>query len=107
MFLARHEWKRLIAAFGVSVILTFLLNLLWTPAYGFPGAASALIVVHILLAAYLVPLTFRTVSIHLCRDDLLRWLGFSVILGLLLWTTEPVLDCSLNSFSNPRSQRTS
>ncbi len=97
VFLARHEWVRLIAAFGVSVVLTFVLNLLWTPAYGFPGAAAALIVVHIALAAYLVPLTFRTVSVRLKRDDVLRWLGFSVILGLLLWTTEPVLQTALAS----------
>lgn len=97
VFLARHEWMRLIAAFGVSVLLTFLLNLLWTPAYGFPGAAAALIVVHVLLAAYLVPLTFRTVSIRLPLRDVSRWLLFSVVLALLLWVSEPMLQSALGA----------
>lgn len=89
--LALHSWKRLIANFAVAVAFTIGFNLLWTAQYGFVGAAWALLIVHVLLVAALLPQTLRQVSVSLSQSAVLRWLGFSVFLGVMLYFSAPYL----------------
>ncbi len=91
VFLAHHAWKRLTISFGVGVILTAMLNLLLTPLYGFVGAATSLIIVHCFLTLILLPPTLRLSSALPTPRELLQWLGFSVILGVLLFMSAPFL----------------
>lgn len=91
VFLAHHRWKRLMASFGVGVVLTILLNLLWTGTYGFVGAGSALVVVHILLSLVLLPQAFREAPITIPAASMRSWLMFSLLVAGFLLVTAPHL----------------
>ncbi len=89
--LAKHAWRSLLVTLAGGVVLTVLLNVLWTPAYGFVGAAWALIVVHVILAAALVPQTLKISAITLRWSALGKCAVFSAILGLFLSVTAPLM----------------
>lgn len=95
VFLAHHRWKRLIAAFSASVLLTVVLNLLLTKPYGFVGAATALIITHVLLAIVLLPQALRLVPISFTLKQFFQWLAFSAALALVLLVSAPYLHSAL------------
>lgn len=96
--LAKHSWKRLMATFACGVAITVILNLLWTPAYGFVGAGSALIVAQVVISAILLPLTLKQTPMHLRASQLARWAAFTALLGVGLWLTAPLLDSGMRAF---------
>ncbi len=89
--LALHSWKRLLANFGVAVAFTVGLNLWWTGAYGFVGAAWALTIVHVLLVAALLPQTLAQVKVCLGLRAVTQWLLFSFVIATLLFLSAPYL----------------
>lgn len=89
VFLALHQWRRLIMSFGIGVVLSVILNLLLTPVYGFTGAATALIVVHIFLVFLLLPSALRALTPSLSAGAVVRWALFTVILGACLMISAP------------------
>jgi len=89
--LAQHHWRQLVANFAVGVVLSVLLNLMWTPAYGFVGAASALIVVHSFLTLMLLPQTLKRTPATLHIRSLLRCIIFAIVLGLFLYFSGPLM----------------
>ncbi len=97
VFLARQQWGRLMASFGVGVVLTIILNLLWTPSLGFVGAGSALIVVHFLLAIMLLPQALKVAPIHFATKEIFQWLTFSILFGASLFLAEPFLKNALET----------
>ncbi|MBI5156215.1 polysaccharide biosynthesis protein, partial [Candidatus Peregrinibacteria bacterium] len=100
VFLALHQWRRLILSFSVGVILSVVLNLLLTPLYGFVGAATALIVVHIFLVFLLLPPALRALKPALLSGAVLRWMLFTFILGACLTVTAPFISsASLTAIS--------
>ncbi|MBI3618910.1 oligosaccharide flippase family protein [Candidatus Peregrinibacteria bacterium] len=97
VFLAHHAWQRLAVSFGIGVIITIALNLLLTPRYGFVGAASALIVVHVFLSILLLPQTFRLQTIAIGRSAILQWLAYSVILAVPISLLAPMLTSAFRT----------
>ncbi len=94
--LALHSWKQLVASFGIGVIATITLNLLWTAKFGFVGAASALILVHVFLTLLLLPLTLRKMPVRLHMSSLARGLLFCLLLGLFLFISAPYLTTAVS-----------
>lgn len=93
--LAKHAWKSLLVILAGGVVMTIVLNLLWTPVYGFVGAAWTLIIVHVLLTLVLLPQTLRVTRVTLRWESLLRCAVFSAILGLFLSVTAPLMTNAL------------
>ena len=96
-FLAQHRWRRLIASFGAGVILSISLNLVLTRTYGFVGAATALIIVHIFLVCLLLPSALRALPPTLSLQTILRWVLFTILLGLCLWLSAPLLHSAIET----------
>jgi O-antigen/teichoic acid export membrane protein len=90
VFLAHRKWRHLMMSFGAGVVLTVILNLLWTAPYGFVGAASALIVVHVLLIILLLPQALRLAPIRFTRIHALQWLAFSLVMAGTLVLLSPL-----------------
>ncbi|HVW66529.1 MAG TPA: oligosaccharide flippase family protein [Candidatus Peribacteraceae bacterium] len=95
VFLAQHFWKRLMVSFGIGAILVVILNVILTGTYGFVGAASALIAVHVVLTLVLVPAALRSLHVRVSLMQILQWLVFSIILGALLFFSAPHLTSAL------------
>ncbi len=95
VFLARHQWRRLMLSFGAGVVLTVIFNLLWTPSLGFVGAGAALIIVHFLLAATLLPQALKEAPIRFGFDEISRLLLFALLLGGTLFFAEPILTSAI------------
>ncbi len=91
VFLALHQWRRLIVSFGIGVILSIILNLLLTPLYGFVGAATALVIVHVFLVFLLLPSALRALKPSFTFATFLRWMLFTIILGACLSVTAPFI----------------
>jgi O-antigen/teichoic acid export membrane protein len=90
-FLALHDWQRVMVSFGLGVVVTLALNLLWTPRFGFVGAGGALICAHVFLTVILVPPAIRAIRIRFTLRDGLQWIAYTVILGGILWFIAPLL----------------
>jgi O-antigen/teichoic acid export membrane protein len=96
-FLAQHQWRRLLMTFGLGVVMTIVFNLLWTKTFGFVGAASALIVVHVILTITLVPAAMRSLRVTIPWKQILQWLVFSVVTAALLFLSAPLLTSSMRT----------
>ncbi len=91
VLLTKRVWRPLVAILLLGAALSIGLNSILIPLYGFVGAAATSIVVHILLAAFLLPRSLRAMPIRLPRAAILRWGGFSVLFAIALWTYAPLL----------------
>lgn len=89
--LTKHEWKPLVLTMLVAVVLSVSLNLYWIPMDGFLGAIRTATVVHIFLAIVLFPQACRSMPLHFSSDYALRWVLFTLALGLLLFFSAPLL----------------
>lgn len=89
--LTKHRWKPLVLSMVAAVILSVGLNLHWIPIDGFIGAIRTSTVVHLFLALVLFPQACRTMPLSFSSDYRLRWVGFTLALGLLLAFTAPFL----------------
>jgi O-antigen/teichoic acid export membrane protein len=95
VFLAKHQWKRLITSFGIGVTFTIILNLIFTPKYGFIGAGGTLIAVHLLLTLILLPQLMQSLKLRLGLTEFLQWITFTAILIPLLYETAPYLTSAM------------
>jgi O-antigen/teichoic acid export membrane protein len=97
VLLTRLIWKRLVGTLLAAGIISVALNLWLIPLYGFVGAASTSIVVHILLALLLFPQGLSVLPVSLPRGGVIRWCLFSVLLGILLWMMAPYLTSEVRT----------
>lgn len=91
VLLTKHAWKPLVTVLLGAAGISILLNMILIPIFGFTGAASTSVIVHILLTAVLVPLGLRAMPFSISIKDLSRWATFTLLLGLSLWTIQPLL----------------
>jgi len=95
VLLTKHAWRPLVFVLLFGAVLSLGLNSILIPARGFVGAATTSVLVHIVLAALLLPQSLRAMPIRLSRTDFLRWGGFSLLLAVALWTYAPLLQGEL------------
>ena len=79
----------------MGAILAISMNVLLIPVYGFVGAASTSIVVHIFLAIILLPQSLRAMPMRLSRHQIYQWLAFSGLLAAGLWLFIPLLQSEI------------
>jgi O-antigen/teichoic acid export membrane protein len=97
VLLTRHAWKPLVACMSIGVIVALSLNLLLIPRWGFVGAATTSIVVHILLSLLLLPAGLWHQHVRMPSGAPLRLLLFSIALGFSLWMTAPLLTSDVRT----------
>jgi O-antigen/teichoic acid export membrane protein len=95
VLLTKHRWKQLVYSLLVGAVIALTLNVILIPQYGFVGAATTSIITHTVLAIILLPQSLRAMPMHLSRDNILRWLVFSGLLGAGLWLLVPLLKNEL------------
>ncbi len=91
VLLNRHVWKRLVLTLFFAALLSLGLNIALIPTHGFVGAAMTSIVVHVLLAAALLPQALKEMTLALSWEMMRTWLVFSTGLGLALNLFQPLL----------------
>jgi len=92
VLLTRKSWQRLVASLAAGAVLSTALNLSLIPLHGFVGAAVVSIVVHLFLAATLLPTALQKMPPQFQPSAVLRWLVFSALLALALIWLEPLLQ---------------
>ncbi|MBT4119552.1 MAG: oligosaccharide flippase family protein [Candidatus Peribacter sp.] len=97
VLLNRHVWKRLTLTLFGAAIISLTLNFILIPLHGFVGAAYTSIVVHVLLAAALLPQALKEMPMQLDRDLIRKWAIFGMGLGLGLALFKPVLVNELST----------
>lgn len=96
VLLNRHSWRILTAVLLCGSLLSLTLNFTLIPVHGFLGAAWTSIVVHLVLATALLPLSLREMPPVVTRHHITRWLLFVCGLGASLWLLKPLM---INDFS--------
>ncbi|MBU0766896.1 oligosaccharide flippase family protein [Patescibacteria group bacterium] len=95
VLLTKLKWKRLVAILLVGVLISLSMNIWLIPIYGFVGAASTSIVVHVLLAIALLIEGARTMPFTISMKNYLQWAAFSLFLAAGLWIVTPFLTNEL------------
>jgi O-antigen/teichoic acid export membrane protein len=90
--LTEHRWRPLVAAMIAAVVLSISLNLALIPSLGFIGAIRTSTVVHVFLAAVLLPFALRVLPASFPASYLVQWLLFSALLGTGLFFSAPLLS---------------
>lgn len=91
VLLNRHVWKRLTVTLFVAALVSLVLNYVFIPSHGFVGAAYTSIVVHVLLAAALLPQALQEMPLRLEKAMIRQWMVFGLGLGLGLILFKPIL----------------
>lgn len=89
--LARHRWKPLVIVLALGAALSLVLNVILIPRFGFIGSSVTSIVTHLFLAAVLLPVSLRSFPAAFTLDLWLRWIAYTVMLGLFLFLLMPFL----------------
>lgn len=89
--LTKYEWKSLVRRMLIAVVLSVSLNLMLIPTSGFVGAIHTSTIVHLMLAATLLPCALRVLPVVFPLSSAVRWIGFSAVLAFLLWLAAPLL----------------
>lgn len=89
--LTKHAWRPLVASMSVGVVLSLSLNVILIPQWGFVGAATTSILVHVVLACLLLPQALRRLPVRFLGRYWLQLASFVVLLGSLLWATQSLL----------------
>ncbi len=89
--LTRHAWRPLVAVLGGGALLSVGLNLWLIPSMGFLGAATTSVLVHILLALALLPLSLRYLPLRLDGRQVRAWAGMLCSAALLAAALRPML----------------
>ncbi len=95
--LTKHEWKPLVTTLTLGVILSFGLNILLIPRYGFEGAAYTSIAVHCFLAILLLPQSLKILPMRITASHMKQWLMYTVLLGGGLYLFAPHLTTNLRT----------
>lgn len=93
--LTKHAWKPLVASMCCGVVLALGMNVVLIPQWGFIGAATTSVVVHVVLACLLLPQALRRLP---ARFPLRYWLQlglFTLLLGVMLAALRPMLSDGL------------
>jgi len=98
MALVHGEWKRLTASLIVAAAVSIGCNLLLIPQMGFMGAATTAIVVQTLLTSLLLPATLKYTKLQFPASAFVRWFVFTLLLGVSLWLTRPLLRTDILTF---------
>ncbi len=93
--LTKHEWKSLVSRMVIAVVLSVGLNLYLVPLSGFVGAIETSTVVHLFLAATLLPVALRSLPASFPREYVYQCLLYSAVLALFLWLSAPLLTSTL------------
>jgi len=91
VLLHENRWKPLLILTTLAAVLSVTLNLQLIPLFGFTGAAVTSIVTHIFLASGLLIVSLRFIRVTIPFIRLCQWFAFSVVLGLSLFFTAPLL----------------
>ncbi len=94
--LTRHAWKALVQRMLAGVILSIGLNLYLIPLYGFTGAIWTTTIVHVFLAATLLPIALRTLPTSFPFSYLWRWMLLSIVTACLASLALPYLQDALS-----------
>lgn len=94
--LSTHKWRLMLVPMVIAVVLSVFLNITFIPAFGFIGSAVTLIVVHLLLACSLLPLSLRAAPFAMSVSDYLRLLGFGIGIALIAMLLVPLLTTTLS-----------
>jgi O-antigen/teichoic acid export membrane protein len=89
--LTKHAWRPLVASMCCGVVLALGMNIVLIPQWGFIGAATTSVVVHVALACLLLPQALRRLP---ARFPLRYWLQlgvFTLLLGAMLAVLRPML----------------
>jgi O-antigen/teichoic acid export membrane protein len=97
VLLNRHVWKRLTLSLFFAAVVSLSLNFILIPIHGFVGAAYTSIVVHVLLAAMLLPQALKEMPMRLDRNLIRQLALFGLILGLGLSLFRPILVNELST----------
>lgn len=97
VLLTKHAWRPLVLSMVAAVFISIGCNLVWIPVDGFVGAIRTSTVVHLFLAAILLPQAIRTMPLRFPLSYALRLLAFVVILGGLLSVTAEWTSTTLES----------
>jgi O-antigen/teichoic acid export membrane protein len=97
VLLNRHVWKWLTLSLFFAAIVSLALNFILIPSYGFVGAAYASIVVHVLLAALLLPQALKEMPMLLLKKQIRKILIFGLGLALGLALFKPILINELST----------
>ncbi len=90
--LTKHAWKVLVSRMMIAVFFSLALNLWLIPPLGFVGAIATSTVVHLFLAATLLPAAIKVLPISFPFHYISKWISFSVLLAIILVVTAPVLE---------------
>ena len=97
VLLTKHKWKKLVATLGVGAVLSLILNIILIPKYGFNGAATTSIIIHIFLTLVLLPQALSCMPARLPKGSIGRWIMFSVLLAWALIYIHPMLEHELHT----------
>jgi O-antigen/teichoic acid export membrane protein len=92
-----HAWRQLVTILCGGAGISLIMNIFLIPRYGFVGAATTSIVIHILLACSLLLYALHVYPISLSKNSLFQWALFSVLLCVLLWLMRPFLVSEIHT----------
>lgn len=98
ILLTTHRWRPLVQAMICAALLSVLLNIFWIPVDGFIGAIRTSSIVHLFLSITLLPFAVQSMPMKVSTSLIIRWILFSVMLGLILWQVAPLLESGIMSF---------
>ncbi len=99
VLLNRNAWRRLVATLLCGVVIALACNLLLIPGLGFIGASYTSIIVHVFIAAALLPQALRVMPAAISRHQLWQWLLFTLLLAAPLYLLAPFLPNDLITVS--------
>lgn len=94
--LTKHVWRSLVIRMLLAVVLSVSLNLWRIPVSGFVGAIQTSTIVHLFLVTTLLPCALRVLPATFPISSAVRWIGFSLVLTLMLWLAAPMLTSILS-----------
>ncbi len=95
VLLTKHRWRPLVMTLMIGVVLSLVSNFLLIPTWGFVGAATTSIIVHVTLAVLLLPQALRAMPARISGAMFLQWITFSLLLLGFLVVAQPLLRNSL------------
>lgn len=95
--LTKHAWQTLVSRMVIAVVLSLSLNYFLIARFGFVGATVTSTIVHLFLAATLLPAALRVLPISFPVSYAVQWVLFTVILSVALYLSLPLLTTTIAS----------
>jgi len=97
VLLNRHVWKRLVTTLCLAALLSLAINIFLIPMYGFVGAAYTSILIHCILAIFLLPQALHEMKMTISFVYIRAWFFFTAALAMGLHLFSPLLVNDLNT----------